>query len=163
MTNFVPFSRHDLEDVLINDMGFHIKNIPNVWEFVYERDVTTTSGTQYPYYIRVYSTVHRTTQWTRDCGNDSIKIQLIDKATGRPVPRTKMTRVHRTKNAMTNLRKRAREAFSMVLDAEQCPCCGAIMNEQTNRKTKHKFLSCTRFSPNADYHCTGTRQIKEAA
>lgn len=163
MTGYVPFNRHQIDDVLCVDMGFTLVDIPQgSREFVYERDVVTKSGVSYPYKIRVYSSVRKDTNWTDECGADAIRVVLMDKVTGTPAA-GKQKRVHRTKNAMGNLRQRCRDLFKMVLEAEKCPRCEAIMVERENRKTGQKFLSCTHFRPGAEYHCVETKQIEREA
>lgn len=156
-TTYVEITKAQMEDLLINQMGFTRANDDLMSEYVYQRDVTTTSGVEYPYMIRVYSSVKKQTGVSDECGADAIRVVLFDKVTGRPAKKTEK-RVHRTKNALPNLRNRCRTAFKFVLEAEKCDKCNSVMIERENGKTGHKFLSCSRWGPNTPHHCTGTKQ-----
>lgn len=160
MTGYVPISKGKMNDTLIHDMGFTISDTDRAGEMVYVRDVITKSGVEFPYQIKVYSTVLWNTGWTDDVGQDAIRVVLLDKVTNRPAA-GKQKRVNRTKNALVNLRARCRDLFKQVLEAPKCPCCGAIMIERENRKTGHKFLSCSRYAPGKPYHCVNTSELPQ--
>lgn len=162
MSNYVEITKAQMEDLLVKQMGFHRANDDLMSEYVYERDVTTTSGVEHPYTIRVYSSVKKQTGVSDECGADAIRVVLFDKVTSRPAKKSEK-RVHRTKNALPNLRERCRTAFKFVLEAEQCDKCGAVMVERENSKTKGKFMSCSRYAPNTEHHCTGTKSVKREA
>lgn len=156
MSNYVGFTRKQIEALLIEEMGFALA--PSSRELVYTRPVTTRSGVSFPYQIQVYSSVLCSTGYTDEVGADAIRVALIDSITGKPAA-GKQKRVHRTKNAFTNLRDRCRAVFLQVLESEKCPKCGAIMAVRKNKKDGHEFLSCTRFAPGKDYHCVGTKAM----
>lgn len=159
-TNYVPIDFQTMKKALVDDMGFSIHDDP-CGEYVFRRPVITKSGIEHPYTLLVYSSVDRRTGWTRDSGADAIRVVLIDNVTGNPA-RPSPKRVHRTKNALNNLRERCRAEFSFVLNSPRCPKCGSVMVEKENRKTGHKFLSCSRFAPKKEHHCTGTRDIPKS-
>ena len=160
MSNYVPFTKRQLDEVLVADMGFAVANA-GLGEYVYERDVITKSGVAHPYKIRVFSSVLKSTGVTDECGADAIRVVLIDKLTDRPAA-GKQRRVHRTKSAMINLRERCRDVFKVVLETPKCPCCGGLMMERVNKKTQQTFMSCSRYAPGTPTHCTGV-QAKKAA
>ena len=124
------------------------------WERVWERQVVTASGTEYPYYIVCYSTVERGNNVTRACGEDAIRFVLLNK-NGKPITRAEK-RVFRTKGALENMRERARDLYRFVMGSETCPKCNSLMDERTVKKDGpnkgKKFLGCTDY-PN----CDGTR------
>ena len=60
------------------------KYIP--WERVWERQVVTKSGKEFPYWIVCYSTVDRRTDVTRDVAKDAIRFVLLSD-TGKPITR----------------------------------------------------------------------------
>ena len=158
-SNYVPFSRSAADQQFVNAMGFKPVALDGVYERVYERPVITKlSHWRFPYKLRIYSTVDVFSGMTRDCASDSIKVVVIDEVTKKPVD-IKFSRVNRTKNGLSNARERAREAFKWVLEAEKCPKCGAVMVQKTNHQNGHKFWSCSRFSPNQPYHCTGAKNV----
>lgn len=173
MAGYVPISKAAMNDVLIDEMGFGILNEDNfqeqrpggsgmAGEIVYSRDVVTTSGVEFPYRIKVYSTIGWMSGWSDECGADAIRVVLIDKLTGKPAA-GKQKRVHRTKNALTNLRERCRDLYKLVLSTPSCPKCGGMLDQRENRKTGHKFLGCSRYAPGKPTHCDYTAQISQEA
>lgn len=155
MSRYVPISMNDMTECM-TAMGFALVVDARCREAVFERPVTTKSGVEHPYVIRVYSSVLHSTGWSDECGADAIRVVLIDSVTGRPAKKSEK-RVHRTKNALPNLTERCRDAFRYVLVNPACPKCTAMMVERENCKTGGKFWSCSRYSPGRDHHCNGTR------
>ena len=160
MAGYVPINRSEMRDLLIGEMGFEVSETDRASEMIFVRDVITRSGKVFPYQIKVYSTVLWRTGWTDECGADAIRVVLIDKITGKPAA-GKQKRVHRTKNALPNLRQRCRDAFKIVLESETCPKCQGIMNERENKKSGHRFLGCARYAPGKPTHCDTTVQLEK--
>ena len=163
MSRFRHINERQMHNMLANDMGFERVDIKDCWEHVYERDVVTKSGNKFPYKVRVYTSIDRNTGRTRGCGEDSIRVQLIDRVTNLPIKDGTARRVHRTKNALSNMRERAREVFKYAMSAPKCNTCNGIMVPRKNGTTGHKFLGCSRYNPIAVYHCDRTARLKETA
>lgn len=120
------------------------------WEEVWVRPVTSSAGKEFPYEVRIYTSVDIRTGFSRECGEDAIRLVLWDKGTDRPVKAAEK-RVYRTKNAMLNMVEGARELFRFVFSAQKCSCGGLMLE----RKGKNgPFLGCSRFPV-----CTKTAQI----
>lgn len=164
-SRYVRRSEAEVRQLLEDQMGFteteytverwkEQRWIP--WERVWERQVVTASGKEFPYWIICYSTVDRRTNSTRDCATDAIRFVLVaDSPDGRPITRAEK-RVYRTKGAIENMKARARELYRFVMDADHtCPKCNALMDERVVKKAGprkgNKFLGCTRFP-----ECNGT-------
>ena len=154
-TSFVPIKHQDM-NYLMRDMGF-LSTTPAGGEVVYERAVTTTSGKHFPFTIRVYSSIRKDTGWSAPNGTDAIRVVLMDNLTGRPAKGSE-TRVHRTKNALPNTRKRCRSVFKYVLD-NTCQSCGGLMVERVNHWSGDKFMACSRYAPGEPHHCDTTGPI----
>jgi len=123
------------------------------WERVWERQVVTKSGKEFPYRIVCYSTVDRRTNVTRDCAKDAIRFVLLSDS-GKPITRAEKC-VYRTKGALDNILERARELYRFVGKSETCPKCNSLMDEREVKKEGpnkgKKFLGCTRYPD-----CNGT-------
>lgn len=159
---YVPITHTEMADLLERDMGFHRADESTCWEMIWVRDVETRSGQKFPYQVKVYSTIDLRTRVTRECGQDAIRLVLIDTITGRPVKKADK-RVFRTMNALINLRKRARDLFKYVIEGPHCPKCSSVMVKRTGGPGNHEFWGCSHYAPNNPWHCTGTRQLEQAA
>jgi hypothetical protein len=154
-TRYVPFSLVEASKILIDEMGFTQIAVPGCGEVVFERKVETTTGKSFPYRVRIYSTIDRTTGITRENGADAIRLVIVDEATGK-MPKGADSRVFRTKNALENTRTRARELFRYVMDEyHHCPKCQSLMTEKKGRSGP--FLGCIRYK---DTGCKGTREVR---
>lgn len=162
-TRYVPISQADMENLLEIEMGFTRADQDTSWEMIWEREVVTKKGVHYPYKIVVFSTIDRRTGWSRDCGTDAIRLVLMDTVTGRPcaVKGTPKPRVFRTKNALVNLRQKARDMFRFVLENHTCPNCNALMVKRRGGPNNHEFYGCSHFAPGNRHHCTGTKRIPQ--
>ena len=155
---YVPISEADMRAELA-DMGF--EQVPNgKGELTFQRQVKETH-----YAIRIYTTIVHGE--SRDCGEDAIRVLLINTKTDRPVkvldkettpkPDGSMPKagckVLRTKSALTNMRERARDYWRHVA-GHPCPECGSVMAVRTNRAARTKFLGCTNYPD-----CSATGQL----
>lgn len=152
---YTEYTYQQMKDWMEGEMGFRPYDAEaptNCMEHVWARDVVRVSGKLPVYRIVVWSSVHRELKTTRDCGEDAIRVSLVDVLTDRGV---RSSRVYRTKSALLNLRERARELWREVSHGVQCPKCGALMIKRTS---KHgEFWGCSRYAPDRPYHCDGTR------
>ena len=122
-------------------------------EYIYERVVKHNNpedmmqalrGDGFRYAIRVYSSVDRRTNTTRDSGQDAIRVTLYDLFKDRPVKVEK--RVNRTLNALVNMRTRAREMWQYVSSkSNTCPTCQSLLVRRTAKRTKKQFLGCSNY------------------
>lgn len=150
--NYVEYTSQDVACAL-GPIGFQkAKPTNDCWEEVYFRDVVGASGKEYPYYVKVYTSVDLRTGTTRDCGADAIRVCLMDKVTGWAV-KSAEKRVYRTKSAMENMVDRVRELFKFVFESQKCPKCGAIMVER--QSSKGSFMACSHWGPDKPWHCDG--------
>lgn len=153
---YVEISETEMTALMEDEMGFDREFPPGTTEIVWQRQIESKSGDKFPYAVRVYSSVAYGS--TRGCGEDAIRVLIINLDTGRPIKLTPQKgkagkRIYRTKSAMSNLRTRCREFFAYVINpANQCPDCNSLM---VSRKGKFgEFLGCTNYPD-----CRGTRKI----
>ena len=156
-SRYVEISYEKMNETL-ESIGFSKVYPKGVIEYVWERQVEDTAGKEFPYAVRVYSSVDARTMTTRDCGADAIRVVLMDLATGRALKLKSGKgkagqRIYRTKNALPTLKERCREYFIKVI-REGCPKCGAVMAERAGKNGK--FLGCTKYP-----ECNGTRKVED--
>lgn len=152
MSRYRPISRAAFAAEMAN-MGFDEVALPGSMEHVYQRAITTKDGSPSRFVVRICSSVHMDTGTTRDCGEDAIRILLIDTDLKDRTGRHKIVqdwRTFRTENALRNMRERARDAFSYAI-ANRCDC-GAVMVERKGKTGP--FMGCTDY-PN----CKQTRPM----
>lgn len=158
-SRYVPISETEMRDLLETQMGFEQIRLDGTIELVFQRQVSSKSGKTFPYAVRVYSSIAY--GGSRECGEDAIRVVLVDLETGRAMKvlgegKGKAgKRIYRTKSAMTNLRERCRDYFRHVF-SHSCPKCGKVMAVRTGRNGK--FLGCSNYP-----ECDGTKQLEEAA
>ena len=137
-SRFRPFTRQQFE-VLMNEMGFLEISRLGTFEHTYERLIANVPSDR-RFAVRIYSTVDVGTGVTRQNGSDAIRVMVYDTLRNRPVTDWN---VHRTTNAFTNTKERAREAWRYVLNSKHHCTCGCMMVE---RNGKHgPFLGCTNY------------------
>ncbi len=148
-SRYVEITYDQMAHLLEEEMGFHQIYHQRCGEFVWSRKVETKSGQSFPYAVTVYSSVDRTTRTTRNCGDDAIRVVLVDLETGKAMKLRSEKgkagqRIYRTKNALSNLKERCREYFHQVI-YNRCPLCGSVMVERTKRATGEKFYGCSHY------------------
>jgi len=168
-TRYVPISEEEMNALLVDKLGFEdVTHRVEAKERVFERQVVSKNGVEFPFAVRVYSTIEF--GGSRGCGEDAIRVVLIDLEEENPKFRFKKVlgegkgkagrRIHRTKNAMKNLEERIKDYFRHII-LNQCPKCGSLMAIRERRADGKKFLSCTKWHTTK---CNGSRDIqKEAA
>jgi hypothetical protein len=158
-SRYVPISADEMVN-LMDEMGFTQVYFDGTVEMVFERQVEGKSGRTYPYAVRVYTSVTRS--GSRDCGEDAIRVVLVDLETNRPMKvmgegkKGKAgRRIYRTKSALVNLKERCRDYFRHVM-LHSCPKCGKVMAIREGRNGQ--FLGCTNYP-----ECNGTKPMEKAA
>jgi len=135
---YVPI-QFDTFQTKMDSMGFNVvprERMGSAKEWLFERQINEQ------YAVRVYSSISVHTDETRCSGQDAIRITLFDLNKDRPVKVEK--RVNRTKNALTNLHKSAREVWGHAINKDnQCPKCSSILVER--KGPRGKFLGCSNF------------------
>lgn len=157
MTNrYVEISESEMAALMEDQLGFDQEFIPGTTEIVWQRQVENEAGKKFPYAVRVYSSIAYGS--SRGCGEDAIRVVIINLDTGRPIKLQPTKgkagkRIYRTKGAMTNLNTRIRESVAYVTNpSNQCPDCNSLM---VSRNGKYgEFLGCTNYPD-----CRGTRKI----
>ena len=156
-SKYVEIGLDEFRNVIETEMGFKCVNGGNdggmAKEYIYERIVqhnneddfmSALRGDKFRYSIRIFSSIDKRTNVTRDTGQDAIRVTLYDMEKGRPVRVEK--RVHRTKNALINMRQRAREMWQYVADKKNtCPKCKSLLVKRTAKRTKKNFMGCSKF------------------
>lgn len=137
---------------LMDEMRFRQVDLSNTMEFVFEHSVqcSLTANALDRFKIRIMSSVDVRSNVTREVGSDAIRVLLLDmQPTGKEPGQTKIVMdwsVHRTTNALSNTRERAREAYGYVSKHPEHHCsCGSLMALRTTKKTGSTFLGCTAF------------------
>jgi hypothetical protein len=157
-----------MEALMIDKLGFEdVTQREGTIERIFERQVVSKNGVEFPYAVRVYSSIYP--QGSKGCGEDAIRVILIDLEEENPKFRFKKVlgegkgkagrRIYRTKSAMKNLEERVKDYFRHVI-LNQCPKCGSLMAIRERRADGKKFLSCTKWH---ETKCNGSRDIQEEA
>ena len=120
-------------------IGFEAVDLENVFEYVWERKIVTR---KYPdrFIVRIYSSISKNTNETRETGSDAIRVMLFDTVLDKPV---KDWTVYRTKNAKSNVIARARDAWGYVIDSNHHCSCGSLMVQRSSRHGN--FFGCTTY------------------
>lgn len=155
---YVEISETEMTAMMEDRFGFTQEFFPGTTEIVWQKQVQTDSGKKFPYAVRVYSSIAYGA--SRACGEDAIRVVIINLDTGRPIKLQPTKgkagkRIYRTKGAMSNLATRIHESFAYVANPEyQCPECNSLL---VTRKGKYgEFLGCTSYPD-----CRGTRKIND--
>lgn len=133
--SFVRFSSNDFFQVMASTRRkFKRIVVKGAWEEVYEVVVNGTDKTT----LRVFSSVDKTTNWSRDKGTDAIRVVAWDVKRGRNIDGE--TKTLRTTGWEERLKEKVEELYGRVM-SHQCPECGSMLLE---REGKHgKFLGCS--------------------
>lgn len=157
--NYVERTKNEMDELLVGKYRFRLINLSGVAEYVYQRE-----GVHVPYSVRIYSSVDVRTGRTRDCGDDAIRVVMVNRS-GHPLKvmgekrNTKIgTRINRTKGALDNLEKRVRQYLTMGTPDYLCPQCKSLM--AVRRGGNGPFLGCTEWK-SGNEGCSGTRQAPE--
>ena len=157
MAGYVEIDIEEFRGMVETDMGFKCINGGEdggrAMEYIYERIVqhrneddfmSALRGDKFRYSIRNFSSIDKRTNITRNSGQDAIRVTLYDLIKDRPVRVEK--RVHRTKNALTTMRERARDMWKYVANkSNTCPDCKSLLVKRTAKRTKKDFMGCSNF------------------
>ncbi len=155
---YVERTQEEFNELLVRRLGFHTEHLGGVGEVVYQRE--SRDGL---YAIRVFSSIQRTPEGngtTRDCGEDAIRVVMVNLDSGRPMKimgegKGKAgKRINRTKGAMENLERRVKQYLNMGTEKYRCPKCESVMAVRNGKNGK--FLGCTN-RLNSNNWCGGTR------
>jgi len=152
MSRYRPISRATFAAEMAA-MGFAEVAYHGSKEHMYQRMMARKDGSPSRFVVRICSSVHMDTGTTRDCGEDAIRILLLDTDLKDHNGRPKIVqdwRTFRTENALRNMRERARDAFAYAIK-NRCEC-GAVMVERKGKTGP--FMGCTDY-PN----CKQTRPL----
>lgn len=153
---YVERTKDDFDALLIERLKFEVIDIPGCNEIVYQRN-----STRIPWGVRVYSSVHVRSGLTRDCGDDAVRVVMVDLESGKPRKvmgegrKSKAgRRINRTQGAMKNLEKRVKQYLLLGTEKYLCPTCGGLMAVRQSRTSDFKFLGCTNWEPGGDAHAS---------
>lgn len=161
-----PFSKQEFEAALLSSSRF--MEYPDAWYHIeWDKDdegryfsVETDEIGEYCYVVpltfspvrilKVYSSVQRDSDHSRDVGGDAIRVVLAD-AGGEPKHEA-YTRINRTGNWETKLRIRISQVLKSIGFDVDCPRCGEMLYLRWNRHDNSRFLGCSMWPD-----CNGTR------
>lgn len=138
----------------ITNYGFNEVSIAGTYEKVYDREVDG-------FIIRVYSSIEKGR--ARDCGEDAIRVAVLDSRSGNGVMKNK--RVHRIQTWKSNLTKRLNTTFDAIKNGEikLPPLCfikeHGPMVFRVAKRGKYKgntFWGCSEWP-----YCSLTKQINQ--
>jgi len=159
---YVPISVEEMEALMLDKLGFEdVTQREGTIERIFEKQIVSASGIEYPYAVRVYSSIYP--HGSKACGKDAIRVVLIDLEEKNPKFRHKKIlgegkvgkagrRIHRTEKAMINLEKRVKQYIWHVI-SNPCPKCGSLMAIKKRKDNGKKFFSCTKWITTK---CTGS-------
>ena len=147
MTRYQAVSRGDFELAAIQLSAKEVDLGPRCKEIVYERDITTASGVDYPFKLRIYSSIDQRDNECRSKGKDAIRVLLVKK-NGRVVKKT--TRINRVgEDVMLRVMDRCRELFRYAIDpTNKCSKCedGVLVLREPKRGQAWKaFKGCSNY------------------
>ena len=149
--NAVPFG-----DIFnkVSSIGAHMVpfgELKGVNEVVFDLPVKVKSGKSFPFTVRIYSSVEHGSYNIRDCGEDAIRVCLVDK-NGKVLKSAKrINRIGETDEILDRVVDRCRDMFKVAIDPNHhCPNCDGLMVERTVKKTGSKFLGCSNY-PNCNH------------
>ena len=155
MAQYQAVSRGDFELAAIQLSAKEVDLGPRCKEIVYERDITTASGVDYPFKLRIYSSIDQRDNECRSKGKDAIRVLLVSKKDGKVV--RKSQRINRVgDDVMNRVLDRCRELFRAAIDpTNKCPTCedGLLVLREPKRGQKWRaFKGCSNYPV-----CKGSR------
>ena len=137
--NTVNIHKADFE-LALGETGLDFQEIDYAWagEVIYE---ASSSGGMFA--IRVYSTICKRDKESRGTGEDSIKVNVIHKESGRPL--FTATRTYRTPGWDERLQKKIKELIEKKSEVTKCDKCGSVMVIRENNDNGNEFYGCTQW------------------
>lgn len=158
---YVERTQDEFNELLVNRLNFHIERLDGCGEVVYQR--VSKDG---EYIVRVYSSIQIGTGRTRPCGDDAIRVVMINGKTGRPMKLMNEgkgkagKRINRTKGTMKHLEHRVKQYLRLGSPFYRCPECGSVMALRKNKTTGDRWLGCTNLiRPEENVWCKGSRSL----
>jgi Topoisomerase DNA binding C4 zinc finger len=162
-SKYVAVPEAAMRALMESECGFEQIKLDGTTELVFQRDVVSSKGKEFPYAVRVYSSVAYGE--TRAVGEDAIRVILMNTTTNRPVKimgegrknrdrkskagsriyRTAPTGIpteERVAELLGRLKTRCREYFYHVV-ANQCPKCDSALSLRHSKG--NDFYGCTNF------------------
>lgn len=136
---YCEITYREFKEFMLNE-GFNEVNDTFSGEYVFEKVLTHASHPQFTHnwIVRIYSSVSKSTNKTRNVGTDAIRLIIIDPDTKRKMRGDK--RVNRIETWKNNLQKRLENWTGII---EWCPQCGYPL---VDRKGKYgAFVGCYGF------------------
>ena len=149
MAQYKAVSRGDMELFLGMQLAAKIVDLgPRCKEIVFERDITTASGVEHPFKLRIYTSIDQRDNECRDKGKDAIRVLLVSKKDGKVV--RKSTRINRVGDeVMKRVMDRCRELFRYAIDpTNKCSKCddGVLVLRKPKRgQTWTEFKGCSNY------------------
>lgn len=161
---YVERTQDEFDALLVKRLNFRIRRLDGCGEVVYER-----ISKDLLYAVRVYSSLQISTGRTRECGEDAIRVVMVNLDSGFPMKimgegKGKAgKRINRTKGAMKNLESRVRQYLKMGTPDYRCPKCNSMMAVRKNKITGDRWLGCTSLKvlPEEKVWCKGHRSLPE--
>lgn len=162
-STYVQIPEAAMRSMLEGECGFEQIHIDGTYELVFQRQVTSAKGREFPYAVRVYSSISNGK--SRAVGEDAIRVVLINLDTGYPIKimgegrknRHKKTkagsRINRTaptgiptekrvEALLGRLKDRCRDYFYHIV-MNPCPTCGSALAMRW--AGNGDFYGCTNF------------------
>ncbi len=134
-----------------DDTGKYLSyDVPEIQEYCYFIPLTFNPER----ILKVYSSVDKSNDMSRDAGGDAIRVVLADKA-GEPKHEA-YTRINRTGNWETKLRIRISQILKSMGFNINCPRCGKMLFLRWNHVDNRRFLGCSTWPK-----CNGTLPFRD--
>lgn len=148
MAQYQAVSRGKVELYMMQLSAKEVDLGPRCKEIVFERDITTASGVEYPYKLRIYTSIDQRDNECRAKGKDAIRVMLVTKDDGKVV--IKSTRINRVgDDVMERVLDRCRELFRYAIDpANKCPKCNdgvLVLREPRQGQKWRAFKGCSNY------------------
>lgn len=148
MAQYQAVSRGTIELYMMQLSAKEVDLGPRCKEIVFERDITTSSGVEHPYKLRIYTSINQRDNECRAKGKDAIRVMLVTKADGKIVKMS--TRINRVgDDVMNRVMDRCRELFRYAIDpANKCSKCedGILVLREPKRGQPWKaFKGCSNY------------------
>lgn len=147
------FTKEKFEEVLQeSEYEWEEKDYDWTQEWVYETD-----SSEGKFIMRVYSSVDKRSNESREKDSDAIRLVVLDDDSGRPVMKEKRT--NRIKTWKKNLKKKISNISDRKDELNFCDKCGRVMLILEN-DDGDKFLGCSGWAPDEqDRKCSNTEPL----
>ncbi len=148
MAQYQAVSRGTMELYMMQLSAKQVDLGPRCKEIVFERDITTASGIEHPYKLRIYTSIDERDEKCRAKGKDAIRVLLVSKKDDKVVK--KSTRINRVGDeVMDRVMDRCRELFRYAIDpANKCSKCEdgvLVLREPWKGQNWKAFKGCSNY------------------